>query len=338
MHELIIKSLVKETPHATSIEFEVPDSLQNAYRFVAGQYVFVEKEVRGKIYKRAYSITAPVYSNTLQITVKHTDTGDFSKYLNTEIQVGETMRVSEPKGNFVLPVSSEHKLLYMAFATGSGIAPIFSMLLAVLEGEPESRFALVYGNRSPEDSIFREQLDALHKAFPNRFFLKNVYSRTRVEGAYSGRIDAALVRKVLEEDFRNMHWDKYYICGQEAMKETIASILRQRNVPEEQIYYELFSKPKQSDKVHIKVTLEGDTHDVESAKDTYLLDAFLDAGIDAPYSCQGGFCTSCVATILDGQAEMDENKTLDEEELAAGKILTCVAKATTDTITLTFDL
>ncbi len=248
------------------------------------------------------------------------------------------MRVSEPQGNFVLPVSSGHQRHYMAFAAGSGIAPVFSMLLAVLEGEPESKFALVYGNRSPEDRIFSTQLDALHEAFPNRFFLKNVYSRAVVQGAYTGRIDENLVRKLLDEDFAGMRWDRYYICGQEAMKERIAATLLQRKVPEEQIRYELFSKPKQADTVQIKLTLEGETHELKSSKDTYLLDAILDAGIDAPYSCQGGFCTSCVAKVQDGQAVMAENKTLDKEAIAAGKILTCVAKATTDSITLTFDL
>ncbi len=338
MHRLKIANLHKETPDTMTIRFELTDEYQKNYPFLAGQYVFVQKELEGKLYKRAYSITASPYSESLQITVKETATGDFSKYVNSALQTGDYLEVSEPKGNFVLPVDAHNQKNYLGFATGSGIAPIYAMILAVLEKEPQSKFGLFYGNSTEQHTIFKKQLDALQSEFPDRFFVQYLYSQEVVQGAISGKINKALVRYAVEKKFQGIDWEQFYICGQEEMKEHVSEALLEQGVSENKIFFELFTKPKKSDKVTMTITSEGETKEIIVSKTTTILDAALDAGLDPSYSCQGGFCTSCMAKITEGQAVMEENATLNEDEIAEGKVLTCVARATTDQLNITFDV
>jgi ring-1,2-phenylacetyl-CoA epoxidase subunit PaaE len=338
MHILKITSLYKETPNTTSIVFKIPEELRETYRFVAGQYVFVQKEIDNKLYKRAYSITSKPNTGVLQVTVKETASGDFSKYINNELKVGDTVEVSAPKGNFVLPVDKDNAKNYLGFATGSGIAPIYAMIMAVLENEPNSKFGLFYGNKNQKDTIFKEKLDKLQNEYPNQFFVQYLYSQEVVPGAITGRINKKLVDFVIKNKFKDITWEQFYICGQEDMKEQVSNSLLINGVPEEAIYFELFSKPKKSNLVKMNIILDGEEKELRVAKTTTILDAAIAAGLDPSYSCQGGFCTSCMATVTEGQAEMEENSTLNDDEIAAGKVLTCVARATTDTLSVNFDI
>ena len=335
-HSLVISHLKKETSNTVSIGFEIPENLQENYSFSAGQYVFINKEIDGETYKRAYSITSA--SNSIQITIKQTPKGVFSIYANSQLTVGDKLDVSSPKGNFILPIKVTNAKNYLGFATGSGIAPIYAMILAVLEKEPNSKFGLFYGNSNAKNTIFKTDLDALAAKYPTRFFVQYVYSQDVQDGAITGRIGKLMVDFIMDQKFHGIIWEQFYICGQEEMKERVSTELVAKGVTENNIYFEMFSKPKKSDTVTMTIIIDGEKKEVIVPKITFVLDAAIDADLDPPYSCQGGFCTSCMATITEGQAEMDENKTLKDEELAEGKILTCVARATTDKLTVNFDL
>ncbi len=338
MYPLTITALIKETPDTVSIGFDIPDELKKEYAFIPGQYVFVHKEIEGKEYKRAYSITASPFSESLQITVKETPNGDFSTFANTQLQVGDTLEVSTPKGNFILPVEESHANNYLAFASGSGIAPIYPMILAVLENEPKSKFGLFYGNSTEQHTIFKDTLVALQEKYPSRFFLQFVFSKEAIPGALTGRITKRLVDFALKDSFGDTPWNRFFICGQEGMKEEISSSLLANGISEEAIFYELFTKPKKSKNVTMTLVLDGEQKEITVAKDVTVLDAAIQAGLDPSYSCQGGFCTSCMAKIVEGQANMEENTTLNEDEIAEGKVLTCVARATTDKLHVNFDI
>ena len=335
-HSLVISHLKKETSNTVSIGFEIPENLQENYSFSAGQYVFINKEIDGETYKRAYSITSA--SNSIQITIKQTPKGVFSIYANSQLKVGDKLDVSSPKGNFILPIKVTNAKNYLGFATGSGIAPIYAMILAVLEKEPNSKFGLFYGNSNAKNTIFKTDLDALAAKYPTRLFVQYVYSQDVQDGAITGRIGKLMVDFIMDQKFHGIIWEQFYICGQEEMKERVSTELVAKGVTENNIYFEMFSKPKKSDTVTMTIIIDGEKKEVVVPKITFVLDAAIDADLDPPYSCQGGFCTSCMATITEGQAEMDENKTLKDEELAEGKILTCVARATTDKLTVNFDL
>jgi len=337
-HSLRVNKIHQETPDTVSIGFEIPEQLVEKYRFSAGQYVFINKELDGKTYKRAYSISASPFSKHIQITIKKLPNAVFAIYANSQLKVGDVLEVTIPQGNFILPVDESNVKNYLGFVTGSGVTPIYAMILAVLEKEPNSKFGLFYGNTTLENTIFRSEIDDLVEKYSNRFFVQYVYSQDVQDGAITGRIGKMMVDFVMDQKFHGISWEEFYICGQEAMKERVSQALLVKNVKEQAIHFELFSKPKKSPNVAMTIIIDGEQKEVIVPKSTLIMDAAIDADLDPPYSCQGGFCTSCMATITEGQATMEENTTLNEEELAAGKVLTCVARATTDKLTVNFDI
>lgn len=243
-HKLFIKSISKETPQAVSIQFEIPSHLQNDFAFIAGQYLMIQWYNGEKTVYRAYSIAASPYANEIQITVKSVSEGDFSHFANTSLQVGNFLEVSLPQGNFTLQTVMGQSKNYLALATGSGITPIYAMIQAVLESEPQSRFGLIYGNTHPDYTIFKSQLDALQIKYPEQFTVQYVYSRYTDEQIRQGRIDSDLIGLALQHKFGLYEWNTFYICGQETFKEESVEALISRGYHREQIHCEWFSKPK----------------------------------------------------------------------------------------------
>lgn len=243
-HKLFIKSITKETPQTVNIQFEIPSHLQDDFAFVAGQYLMIQWFNGEKTVYRAYSIAASPFANEIQITVKSVSEGDFSHFANTSLQVGDFLEVSLPQGNFTLQTDMGQSKNYLALATGSGITPIYAMIQAVLEGEPQSRFGLIYGNTHPEHTIFKSQLDALQIKYPEQFTVQYVYSRFEDHTSETGRIDSRLIERLLQSKFKVQDWDSCYICGQEAFKKESVDALISRGYQREQIHCEWFSKPK----------------------------------------------------------------------------------------------
>jgi len=243
-HKLFIKSISKETPQAVSIQFEIPSHLQNDFAFIAGQYLMIQWYNGEKTVYRAYSIAASPYANEIQITVKSVSEGDFSHFANTSLQVGDFLEVSLPQGNFTLQTVMGQSKNYLALATGSGITPIYAMIQAVLESEPQSRFGLIYGNTHPDHTIFKSQLDALQIKYPEQFTVQYVYSRFADKQIRQGRIDSDLIGLALQHKFGLYEWNTFYICGQETFKEESVEALISRGYHREQIHCEWFSKPK----------------------------------------------------------------------------------------------
>ena len=343
--KLIIKEVKRETKDAVSILFSVPEELQSNYTFIAGQYINLRLTLDNQEIRRAYSICAAPHSGELRIAVKAVSNGLFSQFANTKLKAGDVLEVGQPEGKFTFEPQNDRQRNYAAFVAGSGITPAISILKSVLKNEPKSTFVLVYGNKSPEEVIFHQELHDLQSQNVGRLFVHYVYSQAKVENALSGRIDKSTVNYILKEKHASLDFDKFYLCGPEEMINTVTDALKEKNIKESNIKFELFTSATQENAIeksldgHAQITVMVDDEETTfemSSKQT-ILDAALKQGIDAPYSCQGGICSSCLARVTEGTAEMTKNSILSETEVASGLILTCQAHPTSATIRVDYD-
>ena len=344
-HKLKVKDIKKETEKAVSIAFNIPNNLKDKFQFIAGQYVTVKTEIKGKEVRRAYSICTAPSSGEIKIVVKEIENGTFSVYANRNLQVGTVLEVSEPEGKFILPTNPNHQKKYIGFAAGSGITPIMAMIQAVIHDEPKSKFVLVYGNRTIKDTIFYQEIVDLAKKYAKQFSVQFVFSREQPEGSLFGRIDASTVNFVLNKN-KEITFDDAYICGPESMINKVKETLESKGFSKDNIHFELFTPSEDKEesnsvslegKAAITVLLDDEESSFEMDKKETILDAALKHNLDAPYSCQGGICSSCIAKVTDGKAVMDKNTILSKDEVEQGLVLTCQAHPVSDKIVVDYD-
>jgi ring-1,2-phenylacetyl-CoA epoxidase subunit PaaE len=343
--KLIIKEVRRETAAAVSILFNVPAELKADYRFVAGQYINIKLTLDGKEIRRAYSICSSPDSDELRIAVKAVKNGAFSQFANTKLKAGDVLEVGKPEGGFTFEPENGRQKNYVAFVAGSGITPVISIIKSVLKSEPKSSFVLVYGNRTPEETIFHQELHDLQLKYVSRFFVHFVYSQASIENELFGRIDKSTVNFVLNNKHKELEFDKFYLCGPETMIDLVSAALKEKNVKESAIKFELFTASchenviSESLEGHSKITVmvDDDETTFEMSQKQTILEAALKQGLDAPYSCQGGICSSCLARVTSGTAEMTKNSILTDKEIASGLILTCQAHPTSESIYVDFD-
>jgi ring-1,2-phenylacetyl-CoA epoxidase subunit PaaE len=343
--KLIIKEVKRETADAVSILFNVPEELKPDYKFIAGQYVNLKLTLDNQEIRRAYSICSAPESGELRIAVKAVKNGLFSQFANTKLKAGDVLEVGQPEGKFTFEPDAERQKNYVAFVAGSGITPVLSIIKSILKSEPKSSFVLVYGNRTPEDAIFYQELHDLQLQYVGRFFVHFVFSQAKAENALFGRIEKSAVNFVLNNKHKELEFDKFYLCGPEEMINTVSAILKEKNVKDSAIKFELFTSSSQEHEIktslegHTKITVLVDDDEVsfEMSQKQTILDAALKQGIDAPYSCQGGICSSCLARVTSGTAEMTKNSILTDKEIASGLILTCQAHPTSESIYVDYD-
>ena len=348
-YKLNIKEVRRETPDAVSILFNVPLEFKDIYKFTAGQYLNLKLTLDGTEIRRAYSICSAPDSGELRIAVKAVSNGVFSQFANMQLKEGNTLEVGTPEGKFTFEPDANRQKNYAAFAAGSGITPILSIIRSVLSVESKSTFLLVYGNKSPESTIFYEQLHDLQLQYVGRFFVHFIYSQAKVGGDLFGRIEKSTVNFVLNNKHKELSFDKFYLCGPEEMINTVSHVLREQNIKESAIKFELFSTAAtttsaeavaaKSIEGHTKITIMVDSDETtfEMSHKQTILEAALKQGLDAPYSCQGGICSSCLARITSGTAVMKKNAILTDGEIAEGLILTCQAHPTSNTVSVNYD-
>ncbi|WP_347373650.1 ferredoxin--NADP reductase [Aequorivita sp. Q41] len=340
-HTLTVSEVRKETPNSVSISFQVPDALKNVFAFKAGQYITIKHQNGGKELRRAYSICSSPKSGVLKVGVKKVEKGIFSVYANTELKAGATLQVMPPTGKFVLEPNLKN---YAAIAAGSGITPVISLAKSTLEEMPQSTFLLIYGNKTIEETMFYTEIVALQKQFPKRFYAEFVFSRKEEENARFGRIDRSVVNYFLKNKYAETTYEAFYVCGPEQMIDEVSATLKHNGINSKQIHHELFSTAEKGLLVemhdgdtNITITLDDEAETFVMPQTKSILEAALDAGLDPPYSCQGGICSTCIARLKEGKAEMRKNQILTESEIADGLILTCQAHPTTPTIVVDFD-
>ncbi len=375
LHALTVAA-VRHEAGAACVQFEVPAALRDAFAFTQGQYLTLAAEVGGQALRRSYSICSSVHdylsSGRLEVGIKAVAGGAFSPWAREHLKPGAAVQVLPPQGRFFTPLDAAQAKHYLAFAAGSGITPLLSIISTTLATEPASRFTLVYGNRQVASILFSEALEDLKDRHLGRFNLIHVLSRQHQEVAlFNGRIDAAKVHALLDGPLRHERFDEAFICGPNDMIDAVEAALLastpQHSLTRAHIHTERFGTPlpvagasplgtppptangrpagaiaapaaeKRGDGAELTVVLDGKSYPVQVAPGQAVLDAALDAGLDLPYSCKGGVCCTCRARLLEGTVEMARNFTLEAWEVKQGFVLTCQAHATSPRLVVSYD-
>jgi len=352
--KLRIKQIKKETPDCVLIVFDVPDNLQQHFFYKHGQHLTMRTFINDEEVRRSYSLCSSPLDKEWRVAVKKAESGLFSMFANERLKEGDILEVMPPLGHFYTEVDPAQKKSYVAFAAGSGITPVISIIKTVLATEPQSDFTLVYGNKNRSSIIFREELEALKNKYINRFSIIHVLSREMTDAEINhGRIDTNKITLLFDKNVVDKNADEFFICGPEEMIFTIKDYLLQHQVDEKKIHFELFTTPEtkkvktkiekkqEADKQKSKVTAKLDgvifDFDVEYDGDS-IIDAALFQGIELPYSCKGGVCGTCKAKLLEGEVEMDAHYALEPEEIEQGYILTCQSHPKTEKVVIDYDI
>jgi 3-ketosteroid 9alpha-monooxygenase subunit B len=327
---LRIKRVVRETTDAVSLVLDVPEHCSRRFRYKAGQFLTLQVEVAGDRHRRCYSMSSSPHSgDDLQITVKRDPGGLVSNWLNDIASAGSEIHAAPPEGRFVL---AERDRDIVAFAGGSGITPIFSLIGAALAGTSR-RVRLYYANRSRESVIFGQSLTALADANPDRLQVTHHFDD-----------DAGVVAPAAVEEFVGAGQDvDYYVCGPRAFMDTVEASVLAAGVPRDRLHSERFevatADPGDTTTTTEEVTIELDrrTTTMRYRQGDTLLQCVRSAGLKAPYSCETGSCGTCMARIVEGSARMINNDALDDDEVADGWVVTCQSLPTSRTVRVVFE-
>ncbi len=337
---LKIDKIDQLTEDAVKITFDIPGKYKMDFSFMPGQYINIKREMNGEMLHRSYSICSGI-KEPLAIGVKKVGGGKVSTWLNDEAKVGDEVILSAPMGNFTV---SKADGPYVAFAAGSGITPILS-IAKFFNRAQDAKLKLFYGNKNDESIMFYDELENL-----DNVDVHHLLSRQEKEGFDHGRMNADKVRSLIKSDLDILKSKGFYICGPEEMIINITDELKTFGVPEEKIFYELFTTPtlmesKQKESVaefsgRSKVTVILDEEEEQFELDTdggTILEEAESNGVDAPFSCRGGVCCTCKAKILEGAATMDKNFSLTDSEIDEGFVLTCQAHPNSESLVVSYD-
>ena len=352
-YPLTVAKVKHETRDAIAVTFDVPAELKAQFSYQHGQHLTLRAMIDGEDVRRSYSICSAVQDEQLRVAIKRVSGGQFSSWANEHLKPGATLEVMPPMGHFNVPLDPSSERHYLAFAAGSGITPILSIVKTTLQAEPKSRFTIVYGNRASSSVIFRDELTDLKDTYMDRLKLVYVMSREQQDiELFNGRITEEKCSLFLK------HWiaiddiDVAFICGPEDMMHGVSRSLQAAGLAKEKIRIELFAasipkhehKPRkveagQAHHTEVTVIMDGNAASFTMDKDKEsILDAGLRAGIDMRYSCKGGVCSTCRCKVLDGQVEMDVNYALEDYEVARGFVLSCQSFPITDKVVVDFDI
>ncbi|MFT6916581.1 MAG: ring-1,2-phenylacetyl-CoA epoxidase subunit PaaE [Motiliproteus sp.] len=357
-YPLTISDVQPETDTAIRVSLEVPEALQQKFSFIQGQFLTLKTEVEGKELRRSYSICSGINEGKLQVGIKRVEGGAFSNFANDHFKSGDSIEVMPPQGNFYTVLHPDNSKNYMCIAAGSGITPMLSIIKSVLAIEPNSRVTLLYGNLRSNTVMFKEELCFIKNRYLQRFQWINIMDQED-QGAdlLNGRIDnkkGYALKKNGLIDIRAT--DEAFICGPEAMMAEVSRGFRIEGLNESQIHYELFATSasdaqavlqKAHHRVEIfgeqkssKVTVMADGRSIQLKLATVgqnILDAGLEQGMDLPFSCKAGVCSTCKCKLVKGEVEMDITHGLQAYEIEAGYILSCQSHPISDEVVVDFD-
>lgn len=353
-HELTVADVRRETPDAVSVAFAERPSTHPEFHFQAGQHLALRTRLDGEEVMRTYSICTGEQDDELRVAIKRQPHGLFSSYANDYLQPGEVLEVMPPQGHFSLPFAPGRRRHYLAFAAGSGITPIMSMLRTGLATEPESHFTLIYGNRSTRSMIFREGLEDLKNRYMSRFTMVPVMSREQPDiELFHGHIDAEKCGLLFRHWVDASSVDEVLLCGPETMIHDVSDALQGHGIPRESIHFELFTAPGEAQRrrrervndatrdhsvAQVILRIDGQEVELDLPRNTKpILDAGLEAGAELPFSCKGGVCSTCRARLVEGDVEMDVNYALEDYEVEAGYVLTCQSYPTSQRVVIDYD-
>lgn len=350
-HPLLVKALDRPTEDSVAVTFDIPHNLQKEFQFIQGQHITLKQTIFGEDVRRSYSICSCPLNGELTVAIKRLQDGKFSTYANEELEVGTQLEVMPPHGSFYVALEATAERQYVAFASGSGITPILSIIETTLRTEPKSNFTLFFGNRKTASIMFHEKLEALKNQFMGRFSIYHILSKESQESAlFNGRIDADKVSAYSKIFFDLKAVDHYFTCGPEQMMLSVKDTLTKLGVSEDKIHLELFTSPigklgdeqskpqHEKAKAEITVILDGNRITFPYDSNEPILDVAYNNGADLPYACKGGVCSTCACKLEEGNVEMDVNYALEPDELERGLVLSCRSYPKSENVVLNFDI
>ncbi|MDR1876203.1 MAG: 2Fe-2S iron-sulfur cluster binding domain-containing protein [Flavobacteriaceae bacterium] len=349
-YSLVVRSVKKITSKSIQVDLSIPEELKTIFIWNPGQFLRFKFEIDGQNVEREYSVCTAPFEGYISVAVKETANPFVSKYVQENVRAGDKLQVSAPMGTFGIPSRPNEKRTLVAFSAGSGITPVMSILKDTLQKEKGVNFYLFYGNAHEGEVMFKEELDRLKNKYPKNFFPYFFYSEQKTENKlFEGLLDEHKVELIINQIMDWDEVDEVLICGPKEMIVTLANAVYHHGIPKENIHYELYEPVEkvfhddeiQRSKVkEVQLTFihKGRTHTfIWMNNGSSLLDALLDNGIDAPYSCKGGVCGSCQCRKLEGDVHFGKNLVLTDEDIKNGKILTCAAYPKTDKLVITID-
>ena len=358
-HPLNVTEVRRETRDAVVLTLAPPMERADDFAFREGQYLTFRRDFDGEELRRSYSICAGVDDGVLRVGVKRVDGGWFSNWVNDEVKVGDTLEAMAPDGRFYGAIEPEEAKTYLGFAGGSGITPIISIIKTVLAAEPKSAFTLVYGNRSVNAVMFREELEDLKNTYMGRLSILHILENDAGEvGLFNGRVDREKCAELFERWIDAPRADMAFVCGPEPMMLAVSDALKIAGLDEKKIKIELFkSAPRKNGAapsvngssseatdasegkgVEATIIIDGAARTIRMpAEGVPVLQAALDADLPAPFSCRAGVCSTCRARVVEGETEMTANYSLEDYEVERGYVLTCQCYPLSDKIVVDYD-
>ncbi len=353
-HKIKVAEVYKETKDTVVVTFDIPEHLQDNFKFTQGQHLALKKDINGEDMRRSYSLCSSPIDMLWKVAIKQIPSGVFSTFANTELKSGDFLELMEPTGNFYVNVEPEISKNYIAFAAGSGITPLLSIIKTHLILEPKSTFKLFYLNQMVKSIIFKEEIEQLKNQFFGRFQVFYFLTKEKRDIPFlNGRFDKeklAILTKIFIDIEDTNHC---FICGPQDMIFLIREELEAAGLAKEKIHYELFFSGN-TDAIDNKIA-EALEHKAEGTEVTIIdggkefhfimdddsdtiLDGALIAGADLPFACKGGVCGTCKCKIIEGSVEMKVNYALEESEIKNNFVLSCQAVPTSEKVKVDFDV
>ncbi len=352
-HKLEIKDIYKETEDCSVIEFNIPEDLKEEFHFKQGQYLTLRTEIKGEDVRRSYSLCSSPLDGQWKVAVKKIEGGRFSTFANEQLKVGDTLEVLSPDGKFFVEVDATRPKNYIAFAAGSGITPVISIIKTHLTEEPQSTFKLFYLNKETNSIIFKDELNDLDSTFGDRFKVFHFLTQEQSDNSFfSGRFTSEKLQKITSEIIDVKFIDECFLCGPEEMIFLIKDELITLGLDSNNIHFELFEVSEKGqdlsednenegevvDNAEVTVILDDEEFTINVSKGNSILEEAEADDLDVPYACKGGVCCTCKAKLIEGTVKMIVNNGLDEEDLADGMILTCQSLPTSDKVIIDYDV
>lgn len=361
-YQIPLKSVERVTADSVVLTLDVKDH-KDAFQYAPGQYITFCFNLKDEELHRSYSVCSAPHETEFRVAVKEVEGGRASSHANRNLQAGTIMNVRPPEGNFKITTDVGNQRHIVLFGAGSGITPLISIAKAVLNDEPNSRVTLFYGNRDKESIMFYKELDAL--AVDERMDVYHILTdgSTGVP-LFSGRINFGKTIELLYNFVKDEMPKEYFVCGPSGMMSSVRNALLDNGIDQKFIHMEFFENPGQEftaklapnsseaadanaaeededgfeGEAQVTVVLDDEEFEFElNTQGTSVLSAALEAGADAPYSCQGGVCTTCRAKLVEGKVRMDSNFALTDQEMKEGYILTCQSHPTSAKIKVSYD-
>ena len=351
-HNIKIADIYKTTKDCSVITFDIPDELKSEFQYKPGQHLTLKATINDQDVRRSYSLCSSPIENKWKVAVKKINGGLFSTFVNENLKKDDVLEIMPPSGKFNVEIDTLKAKNYIAFAAGSGITPILSIIKTHLKSEPNSTFKLFYLNRSVKSIIFKEEIEQLKNVYFNRFEIFHFLTKEhRASELFNGRFTKEKIKVLTDNIIDIPTTDDCFICGPEEMIFLLRDELSAAGLDKDKIHYELFTSGiSEDDKKRIQKIVENkvngtDITIIDGGKEFHfvmdeaydnILDGALAAGADLPFACKGGVCSTCKCMVIEGEVEMKVNYALDAHEVAKGLVLSCQAVPTTDKVVVDF--